>query len=164
MAEARWKGVSTMPRPLSVRRPRVVEVRRLEHLLEGVLRGWQRRRAEAILLYAAGLNATEIAAFLKVHVHTVYADLHAFHREGLRAVRPCRRQGAPARLTAAQRDEIGRLAEIPPYELGEPYGRWSLAHFRDYLIARGVVERISREHLRRVLEKRGSTSAVPSPS
>jgi transposase len=164
MAEARLKGVSTMPRPLSVRSPRVVEVRRLEHLLEGKLRDWQRRRAETILFYAAGLNATEIAAFLKVHVHTVYSDLHAFHREGLRAVRLCRRQGAPAQLTAAQRDEICRLAEVPPYELGEPYGRWTLAKFRDYLIAQRLVEKISREHLRRVLEKRGSASAAPSPN
>lgn len=153
-----------MPRPLSVRRPRVVEVRRLHHFLEGELQGWQRRRAEAILLYAAGLDATEIAAFLEVHVHTVYSDLHAFHREGLMAVHRCRRQGASPQLTTAQRAEICRLAEVPPYELGQPYGRWSLAKLRDYLIKQRLVKRISREHLRRILEKRGFTSAASSPS
>ena len=153
-----------MSRPLSVPRPRVVEVRRLHQLLEGELRGWQRRRAETILLYAAGLNATEIAAFLEVPVHTVYSDLHAFQREGLMAVHPCRRQGAPPQLTAEQRAEICRLAEVPPYELGQPYGRWSLAKLRDYLLQRRLVKRISREHLRRVLEKRGSASAASSPS
>ncbi len=153
-----------MSRPLSVRRPRVVQIRRLHHLLEGELRGWQRRRAETILLSAAGLHATEIAAFLEVHVHTVYSDLHAFEREGLRAVHPRRRQGAPPQLTTEQRAEICRLAEVPPYELGQPYGRWSLAKLRDYLIKQRLDKRISREHLRRVLEKRGFASAASSPS
>ena len=56
MVENLLEGVSILSRPLSVRRPRVVEVRRLHHFLEGELQGWQRRRAEAILLYAAGLD------------------------------------------------------------------------------------------------------------
>jgi len=149
-----------MPRSLNVRKPKTVEIRQLHQLLEGELLVWQRRRVEALLLYAAGHNATDIATFLEVHVHTVYADLHAFGQEGLGSVRQSRCLGAPPRLTAEQRAEITRLADVPPYELGLPYGRWSLAKLRTYLIQHRVVKRISREHLRRVLQKRGSASAA----
>jgi transposase len=149
-----------MPRSLNVRKPQTKEIRRLHQLLEGELSAWQRRRAETLLLYAAGHNATDIATFLEVHVHTVYADLHAFGREGLASVSQSRCLGAPPRLTAEQRAEIVRLAEVPPYERGLPYGRWSLAQLRAYLIQNRVVRRISREHLRRVLEKRGFASVA----
>ena len=149
-----------MPRCLIVHKPQTDEIRQLHRLLENELLPWQRRREEALLLYAAGLNATEIATFLEVHVHTIYADLHAFGREGLASVHQSRCPGAPPRLTAEQRVEIARLAEVPPYELGLPYGRWSLAKLRTYLIKHHVVTRISREHLRRVMEKRGFASVA----
>lgn len=151
-----------MPRSLNVRKPQSIEIRRLHQLLEGGLAAWQRRRAETILLYAAGLNATDIAPFLEVHVHTVYADLHAFEHEGLASVHQSRCLGAPPRLTIGQRAEIARLAEVPPSELGLPYGRWSLAKLRAYLIEHRVVKRISREHLRRGLVKRGFASVTSS--
>jgi hypothetical protein len=65
------------------------------------------------------------------------------------------RQGAPARITAAQVDEIARIAEQSPTEFGLPYGRWSLAKLQDYVITqRHLLKAISREHLRRVLKKR----------
>jgi transposase len=149
-----------MPRSLNVRKPQTVEIRQLHQLLEGELLAWQRRRVEAFLLYAAGHTATDIATFLEVHAHTIYSDLHAFGREGLASVHQSRCMGAPSRVTAEQRAEITRLAEVPPFELGLPYGRWSLAKLRAYLIQHHVVKRISREHLRRVLEKRGSASVA----
>jgi transposase len=151
-----------MPRSLTVRRPRLVEIRRPPQLLEGELRAWQRRRAEIILLSAAGLNATDIVAVLEVHVHTVDADLHAFEREGLASIHQRWCLGALPRLTAEQQVAIGRLAEGPPSELGLPSGRWSLAKRRAYLIRRRLVKRISREHLRRGLEKGDSASAASS--
>jgi hypothetical protein len=33
------------------------------------------------------------------------------------------------------------LAELPPYELGLPYGRWSLSKLRDYLIEQRLLPR-----------------------
>ena len=149
-----------MPRSLNVRQPQSIEIRRLHQLREGGLAAWQRRRAETILLYAAGLNSTDIATFLEVHVHTVYADLHAFEHEGLASVHQSRCLGAPPRLTSGQRAEIARLAEVPPYKLGLPSGRWSLAQLRAYLIQHRVVKRISREPLRRGLVKRGFASVT----
>jgi transposase len=153
-----------MPRPSTTRKPRSDELRKLHHLLGTPLQPWQRRRAEAVLLHAAGVAAADIARLLDVHVHTAYADLRAFHRQGLGAERLPRRVGARARLTDAQVRAIWRLAETPPPELGLPYGRWSLAKLRDHLVRQRVLKAISREHLRRVLKKGASRSAASGAS
>jgi transposase len=142
-----------MTHSLTVRKPRVKEVRQLQKLLEGELNAWQRRRAEAIVLYAAGMGAAEIAQALGAHLNTIYADLHAFDQGGVNAVAQLRITGAPVQISEAQRAEILQVAQQPPTEFGLPYGRWSLSKLRTYLIKARVVKRISREHLRRVLKK-----------
>jgi transposase len=145
-----------MARPLTVRPPTAQQLRRIHRCLETPLQPWQRRRAEALLLLAAGHRATFIAGLLDVHVNTVYADLQAFARLGLRCLQPTRRRGAPPRLTLAQFKAIWRLAERSPLALGLPFARWSLTKLRAYLIRKRLVKAISREHLRRVLKKGGS--------
>jgi len=149
-----------MSRSLTVRKPTAAEMRQMNHLIQEAASRRQRRRAEAIVLYGAGLNAEAIAQALAVHPHTIYADLHAFQQEGLACVQSPPAVGAPVRISAEQREEIVRLAERAPYELGLPYGRWSLSTLRAHLLKTRVVKRISREHLRQVLKKRGSVSAV----
>src|SRR5215470_57954 len=107
-----------MARPLTVRPPTAQQLRRIHCCLEGPLEPWQRRRAEVLLLLAAGHSATFIAGLLVVHVKTVYADLQAFARSGLRCLQATRRRGAPPRLTLAQFKAIWRLAERSPLALG----------------------------------------------
>jgi transposase len=146
-----------MARPLLVRKPTLLQLRRLEQVLESASAAGQRRRAEALLLYAAGHEATAIAHALRAHPNTIYADLPAFQQHGLRRVEPVR--GAGARITAEQRSEILRLAETTPTELGLPWSRWSLAKLCDYLRRRKLVRALSREHLRRILKKGACTCA-----
>ena len=149
-----------MPRSSTARKPRSPELHKLHRLLEAPLATWQRRRAETLLLHAAGVAAADIARLLEVHAHTTYADLQAFGQHGLASVCQSRPVGAPARLSAATVATIWRLAETPPYELGLPYGRWSLAKLRAYLIRQRVLQAISREHLRRLLKKGASSFAA----
>jgi len=151
-----------MFRSLRVRQPRATDIRRLHKIFERALGSGQRRRARAILLYAAGLSAVEIARLLEVHANTIYADLHAFDTYGEVAVCCWGRGGTPQRLTPAQLAEVWRLTNLPPHELGLPYGRWSLAKLRPYLIQHRVVPTISREHLGRVLKKGGFDYAALS--
>ena len=153
-----------MPRSLRVRQWRASEIRQLHEVLESELSARQRRRAEVLLLHAAGVEASTIARMLDSHVNTVYADLRAFEREGLACVAQPLRGGAPVRLTLAQRDTILRLAETPPSAVGLPYGRWSLAKLREYLLSQRVLKAISREHLRRVLKKGGCSFAMSNAS
>ncbi len=148
-----------MSRPSSVRKPTTTELRRIHRWLEKPLLPWQRRRAEVLLLHAAGLPATLIAPLLQVHPNTVYADLRDFARHRLSCLSRPRRVGAPPRLSQQQVQATWRTARQPPTALGLPYGRWSLAKLRAYLIRKRVVKAISREHLRRVL-KRGDTASA----
>jgi transposase len=128
-------------------------------VFEGRLLPAQRRRAEAILLYAAGLTAGDIAQVLDVHVNPIYAALPAVGLHGVAAVQHWGRGGAPQRLTEAQLADMWRLADMPPYALGLPSGRWSLAKLRDYLLGQRGLPPVSREHLRRLLNKGGAAFA-----
>ena len=146
-------------RLLTIRKPTATQLRVVHRLLEGPLRPWQRRRAETLLLFAAGHSATDIAQFLEVHVNTTCADLHAFQQHGVQSLRQGRRVGARPRLTPAHYRTIWRLADQAPTDFGLPGGRWTLATLRAYLLQQRRVPAISREHLRRVLKKGGSSCA-----
>ena len=150
-----------MPRALAIRKPTPTEIRELNKLLEEELKPRQRRREEAILLYATGMTAIDIARFLNTHVNTIHADLQAFEHQRLKVVRQPPRAGAPLRIDAVQGAEILRLADSAPDTLGLPYGRWSVEKLRQYLLKHRVVKAISHEHLRRLLKKGDSTFAEP---
>ena len=105
-----------------------------------------------------------MAGLLQAHVNTVYADLRDFARHGLSSLSRPRTMGAPPRLSHEQIATLRQVAGQPPTALGLPFGRWSLAKLRAYLIQRRVVRAISREHLRRVLKKGGTLCAASSAS
>ncbi len=151
-------------RPLTIRKPTASQLRAVHRLLQEPLRPWQRRRAETVLLSAAGHHATDIARLLEVHVNTTYADWHAFQRQGVSALRQQRRVGARPRLTGAHRAAIWRRADQAPADLGLPWGRWALSTSRAYLLHQRLVPAISREHLRRVLNKGGSSCGASGAS
>lgn len=153
-----------MSRSLNVRKPRSREIGQLLELIEEPLESAMQRRAQALLLHNDGMSAIEIAATLQVHVNTIYADLHAFDAEGVVAVYQRRSPGAPSQLTCWQTAAICRIADQSPQECGLCYGRWSLSTLRTYLIRQGIVKKISRKHLWRVLKKGGSASVGYSGS
>ena len=153
-----------MTRPSTVRKPTATELRRIHRRLEELRLSWQRRRAEVLLLHAAGLSACAMAQLLQVHVNTVYADLRDFDQHGLSSLRRARRVGAPPRLDPGQIETIWHLANQPPTALGLPFGRWTLAKLRDYLLRQRIVTAISREPLRRVLKKGGTLSGASNAS
>lgn len=153
-------GESAMARILMVRKPTPAEFRRLNELIEEAPMARQRRKAHIIVLYETGMNARAIASALGVHPNTVYADLQAFGQRGLPSILEVAPRGAPARIPAPQVAEVRRIAEMDPVDRGEPYGHWSLATLRTYLIRHHIVRNISREHLRQLLKKGGSTGGV----
>lgn len=158
-----------MSRILSIRQPHRVEARQLQNIIEASEHPGMRRRAQAVLLCAAGCDATVIAAALAVHPNTIYSDLQAFAQHGVAGVEALGRVGVPPSLTEEQQAAIRQLADQSPVELGLPWGRWSLAKLRDYLVGHRVLRTISREHLRRIL-KRGrcgsgaSRKSSPAPT
>jgi transposase len=161
-----------MSRLLQVRKPSTTEMHQLRDLLEENSNARVCRWAESLLCYGAGLNASQIAAALAVHVNTIYNCLNKFANQGLAFLQCVRRPGVQPHVTAAQLDEIAHIADQAPTEFGLPYGRWSLAKLREYLIShQRMFKRISREHLRRLLKKRifgcatcNASSSVMTPN
>lgn len=144
-----------MGRLFRIRKPKKNELRKLHSLLEQEITSKQRRRAEAIILYGGGLNVSEIARLLEVHVNTIYQDMKAFDNYGLEAVEQKQKLGTPARITDQQVSEIVKIAKQSPPEIGLPYGRWSLRKLQEYLIKKKIVKEISYRHLARLLQKGG---------
>jgi transposase len=142
-----------MARYSRIRKPTTAEVKRLQRLIETVSDQRQRRRAEILVLYATGMTATAIAEILGMHLNTISRVLHLFGRRGLVAVTGMRHGGAPPQISVRQAARIRHLADRPPTQRGLPYGRWSLAKLRDYVLCQHIVTQISREHLRRLLKK-----------
>jgi transposase len=145
-----------MPRTVTARKPTAAELRRLQDLMEAEAPPLQQRRAQVLILHAAGLNVQDIARTLAVHPNTAYAALRAFRQQGLTAIERPAPRGTPVRLEPAIVQQVLRLADRPPYELGLPYGRWSLATLRDYLLKHRILRRVSRERLRQLLKKGAS--------
>jgi transposase len=113
------------------------------------------RRAQVLLYYGLGFDGTAIAKALRVHPHTIYADLHAFAREGLACLHPLSVGGAPAQITPQQLTALWEWAESLPRDFGLLDARWTLASFREFLVQRRhLLKAISLEHLRRLLKKR----------
>jgi len=148
-----------MARLMKVRRPRTAEIRHLSKRILKLEDAPQRWRAEVLILFGMRLNPLEIAVAQGIHPNTVYKDLHAFAQLGLQAVEQVQDRGAPSRLTTVQVNELVRLAEQSPQEVGLPYSRWSLRKLSAYLVKTHMVKSIGRERLRQLLKKR---SAFPA--
>lgn len=154
-----------MSRLLKVRKPNAFEMRQLRDIVEKTSNTRVCRWAETLLFYGAGLNAPQIADALAVHINTIYNCLNNFARSRLAFLQSLRRPGVRSQITAVQLDEIAHITEQSPTEFGLPYGRWSLAKLREFLIhQRHVLKAISREHLRRLLKKRIFVCAMSNAS
>jgi len=144
-----------MTRTLTIRKPTRRETQELGRLLESELAPQARRRAETILYHGLGVNGQQLADVMHVHPNTVYADLHAFAREGLGCVRPLPVGGIPRRISDQPLNAIWHWADCLPRDLGLPDPRWTLTNFREFLVKRQrVLNHISLEHLRRILKKK----------
>ena len=142
-----------MARYSRIRKPTAAEAKQLQRLIETSLDARQRRRAEILILYASGVTATAIAEALGLHLNTISRVLQLFGRRGLAAVTGMRRGGTPPQISQGQAARIRRLADQSPIKRGLPYGRWSLAKLREYVLQHQILKQISREHLRRLLKK-----------
>jgi transposase len=81
-----------------------------------------------------------------------------FNADGMESLRPRIGGGRLRRIDDAARERIRAIALARPQDLDEPGTRWSLTTLRRYLIRSEVVDAISKEHLRRVLQTLGITA------
>ncbi len=128
--------------------------------LEGLAQGQRTevaRRARIVLARSRGLSETEVAAALSVGRSCVRRWLQRFERHGILGLQTVRRPSRPLVFTADVRAAIARHARMEPKHLGCQGTRWSLRSLRAALIRQRVVNKISVQHLRRILGEAGVT-------
>ena len=117
-----------------------------------------RQRAQIIVASDSGVAAGQIAQVLQTDENQVRRVIAEFNADGMDSLRPPTGGGHPRRIDDATRERIRDVALARPGDLGEPATRWSLSRLRRYLIRQRVIKAISKEHLRRLLNKMGITA------
>jgi len=117
-----------------------------------------RQRAQILLASDARSSAPEIARVLQTDENQVRRVIREFNADGMASLRPPTGDGRPRRIDDAAREQIRAVVLARPGDLGEPGTRWSLTTLGRYLVRSNIVETISKEHLRRVLQSMGITA------
>lgn len=81
--------------------------------------------------------------------------IHNFTTDGFDSLTPKYAGGRPHKFDPPTRAEIARIALTQPKTLGKPWTRWSLPKLCDNLVETRVVEDISVESVRRILDAEG---------
>ncbi len=113
------------------------------------------RRAQMVLLSGQGMDASRIAEVTFTSSDRVRDVLHNFNADGFESLAPKYGGGRPPKFTLPQRQEIKKTALARPTDHGLPFSAWSLPKLADYLVTKGVVDDISHEGLRLLLQQEG---------
>jgi transposase len=113
------------------------------------------RRAQIVLWSAQGMDVPQIAPLAFTSEDRVREVIHNFNDDGFDSLYPKYAGGRPPVFDAGQRAEIKRIALGRPTDHGLPFSTWSLIKLAEHLVAKGVVEDISHEGLRRLLREEG---------
>ena len=111
------------------------------------------RRAQMVLLSVQGMDVAGIAKVTFTSADRVRAVLNNFNEDGFESLYPKYSGGRPPTFSFPQRQQIKKIALSRPVDHALPFSTWSLVKLADFLVAEGVVEDISHEGLREVLQK-----------
>jgi transposase len=109
-------------------------------------------RLQIIMLSAAGKRVPEISEEVHLHPINVRKWIHRFNQRGLDGLRSGKSPGRPPVFSEGQRDQIVKTASTNPRALGLHYSRWSLQRLRRYLMERRIVDHISVETIRQIIQ------------
>lgn len=110
-------------------------------------------RAKIVLLAADGLENTQIAARVDVHVNVVCRWRRRFAEDGLDGLADRRRPGRPRVFPAPVVAQVKAMACEPPEHRGVPQSRWSAADLAAQAAAEGLVGSVSRSTVHRWLDE-----------
>lgn len=117
-----------------------------------------RQRAQILLASDSGASVPQIAQVLQTDENQARRVIRDFNTDGMVSLRPPIGGGHPRRIDDRTCERIRDIALARPGDLGEPGTRWSLTTLRRYLVRHRVVATVSKEHLRRLLNRMGITA------
>lgn len=137
---------------LYTRKLKLQERKTLEAHLNAPEEDLPAHRLQIIMLSAAGKRVPEISEEVKLHPINVRKWIHRFNEQGLDGLRSGKSPGRPPVFSEEQREQIVYIAHTNPRQLGLHYARWSLQRLRRYLIEHNIVEHISVETIRQIIQ------------
>jgi len=140
-----------MARPIYTRNISDSDRKQLEILQRSDNKGLA-RRANIILLSAAGESIPAIAKKVGLHYQNVRKWIHRFIESGVPGLEH-RGKGKSRNVKHPPevRQRIAAVAATHPRDLGCPFDTWSLPKLRKYLMEKKIVSRISVETIRQIL-------------
>lgn len=141
---------------LYVRKLSEQEKKDIETLLENVENDLPENRIEIIRLSSQGKRVPEISEHVDLHPINVRKWIHRFNDEGLDGLRSGKSPGRPPLFSEEQRKKISSVATSDPRSLGLHFSRWSLQRLRRYLIDQEIVDKISVETVRQIVQSNSS--------
>jgi len=117
---------------------------------------FMRDRANIILLSAQRLFAKQIAEKLNCEERKVRKAIKAFNSKGIAALQRGKAKGAIPKFTDAIKTIILMHFSKQPKDFGLHFTTWTLPRFRNHLIDYKVVDSISIETIRQILDGAGA--------
>ena len=111
------------------------------------------RRAQVILASAQGFTPPKIGLIVLMSQDYVRTLIRLFNKEGFKMLKPHWKPGISNKFTEEQKKELVSLATSRPKDLGLPFQQWSLNNLKNVALERGIVDSISREWLRIILDE-----------
>ena len=111
------------------------------------------RRAQVILSSAQGFTPPYIARLVGLTPDWVRTLIHTFNLHGFKMLKPNWKAGGNWKFTQEQKDELVALATSRPRDLGLPFSQWSLSRLRQEARDQRIVDSISLEWLRVILDE-----------
>ncbi len=141
---------------LHVRELTEEEKKKLEYLLDHPEESpFPVERLMIVYLSSHGTKVQQIAETVGMHPINVRKWIHRFNARGFEGLVTRKSPGRPRVFSEEQRRRIVEIAQTPPDKLGLERSRWSLQRLRRYLIEQGIVDRISVETIRQILQEHG---------
>ena len=120
-----------------------------------------RTRFQMVLLAEEGRSATEVAALVRRSPDTVWRVVRRYQQRGPDGVPHRPRPGHRGRIPAAWEQELRRVVELDPHEVGVASAVWTTGLLATYL-ATAAGHRVHLETVRRHLHQAGYVCKRPA--
>ncbi len=111
------------------------------------------RRAQVVLSSAQGFTPPKIGKIVLMTPGYVRTLIHSFNLHGFKMLKPDWKPGGNRKFTDEEKQELVSLATSRPRDLGLPFQQWSLRRLKSEAEKRRIVDSISKEWLRVILDE-----------
>ncbi len=111
------------------------------------------KRAQVVLSSAQGFTPPKIGTIVLMTPGYVRTLIHSFNLHGFKMLKPDWKPGGNRKFTEEEKQELVSLATSRPADLGLPFQQWSLRRLKSEAEKRRIVNSISKEWLRVILDE-----------